>query len=367
MEISASIAQEIVLQMKIVLSQEINFMNSEAVIIASTNTSRIGDFHGGAKIVLKTRQPLIIENSHQFTGSKKGINMPITFEKEVIGVIGITGEKEHVMKNGEIIKKMTEILIKEDFLKDVTLQKRNQSRYIIEKLLSFSSLSSPYEDIQDIFNYDYSHSHISAVGQLEDASPFYYDRIYQLLDQEFLNTSRYKYTILNNQLFLFSQDSNVKAVKKTLESLAKKIGKIMAHHCYFGLGPVSQSEDEAKISFQRALEALNWNASFNKQPLLEYTDMDLGLLCSSLSNRIRRNYSQKILVGIPESEYLELKEVLLTYGENNKSLSRSAEQLFIHKNSFQYKLNKIQAYTGYDPKVLNDYVLLYLAFMLNQN
>lgn len=43
MEISSIIAQEIVMELKGVLSQEINFMNSDSLIIASTDTTRIGD------------------------------------------------------------------------------------------------------------------------------------------------------------------------------------------------------------------------------------------------------------------------------------------------------------------------------------
>ncbi|WP_440896097.1 CdaR family transcriptional regulator [Amphibacillus sp. Q70] len=364
LEISDSIAQEIVLQMKIVLAQEINFMNSEAIIIASTDPSRIGSFHGGAETAIKSKQPVVIEDDNQYTGSKKGINMPITFEKEVIGVIGITGEKEKVMKNGEIIKKMTEILIKEDFLKDFTLQKRNQSRYIIEKLLTFdySIMSS---DNNEIFNYNYTQPHISAVGQLENLTQVYYEEIYRILDQEFLVTPEYKYMILNKQLYLFVQNDNYESVKRSLELLTHKISRTIGQPYFWGMGPISQSEKEAKDSFQCALKALAWNVSYEKQPILEYNNMDIGLLCSCLSNSSRKTFSDKILTGIPDSDYNELKEVLFIYGETNKSLSKSAAKLFIHKNSFQYKLNKIYKYTGYDPKVLNDYVLLYLAFMLS--
>lgn len=49
----------------------------------------------------------------------------------------------------------------------------------------------------------------------------------------------------------------------------------------------------------------------------------------------------------------------------NKSINKSADKLYIHKNSFQYKLNKLTQYTGYDPKILNDYVCLYIAFLLD--
>lgn len=55
MEISQVLAQEIVTKMKKILSQEINFMNSKAIIIASTDPTRIGYFHGGLILYCVTK------------------------------------------------------------------------------------------------------------------------------------------------------------------------------------------------------------------------------------------------------------------------------------------------------------------------
>ncbi|API89803.1 hypothetical protein BKP56_11265 [Marinilactibacillus sp. 15R] len=79
MEISSDIAQEIVLQLKNVLSQEINFMNSKSIIIASTDKNRIDHYHSGAATVLATKKPLVIDDSKSYIGSKHGINMPIDY------------------------------------------------------------------------------------------------------------------------------------------------------------------------------------------------------------------------------------------------------------------------------------------------
>ena len=37
---------------------------------------------------------LVICEEEQYTGAKNGINLPIIIEDEIVGVVGITGEKE---------------------------------------------------------------------------------------------------------------------------------------------------------------------------------------------------------------------------------------------------------------------------------
>jgi len=96
MNFSSSLAQNITEELKEVVNQDINYFNSKAYIIASTNKDRIGDFHQGAKRVLETKKELIVEYDGEFLGSKKGINLPVYFNNDVVGVIGITGDKNEV-------------------------------------------------------------------------------------------------------------------------------------------------------------------------------------------------------------------------------------------------------------------------------
>ena len=41
------------------------------------------------------------------------------------------------------------------------------------------------------------------------------------------------------------------------------------------------------------------------------------------------------------------------------------EDLFVHKNTVQYRLNKLRDITGLDPRNVEDFIRLYLAFILN--
>ena len=51
--------------------------------------------------------------------------------------------------------------------------------------------------------------------------------------------------------------------------------------------------------------------------------------------------------------------LLRSYVENNRSIARTAEELFIHKNTVQTQLNRIYERTGYNPRDSKDLTLLY--------
>ena len=85
-------AQAIVEEIEPVIDESINIMDSDGIIVASTNVSRLGQYHGGAhRVVLERLPELTIEFDGQYPGSLKGVNFPIVVHDETIGVVGITG------------------------------------------------------------------------------------------------------------------------------------------------------------------------------------------------------------------------------------------------------------------------------------
>src|SRR5699024_3793992 len=123
LDISHQLAQDIVTEIKEVIHQDINYINKEGIIIASTVKKRIGYFHAGGKKVINTDEYLVVNFDGEYSGALKGINIPIYFKSEITGVIGITGDKKEVEKYGEIMKKMTELLIKDAYA--VNLKNKN--------------------------------------------------------------------------------------------------------------------------------------------------------------------------------------------------------------------------------------------------
>ena len=135
MNISKNLATNILQQLKNIINQDLNYINEDGTIIASTDPKRVGTFHAASVECIKREKTIIIENDNEYIGSKKGINMPIYFDESIIGVIGITGDKKEVSKFGEIIRLMTSILLKEAWIKDQDIRKGKIVKSFIERIV----------------------------------------------------------------------------------------------------------------------------------------------------------------------------------------------------------------------------------------
>ena len=67
------------------------------------------------------------------------------------------------------------------------------------------------------------------------------------------------------------------------------------------------------------------------------------------------NLTQEWDKVFPKSDKVDHKKVTF----HNRSIARTAEELFIHKNTVQTQLNRIYERTGYNPKDSKDLTLLY--------
>ncbi|TFG81702.1 MAG: hypothetical protein E4G74_03780, partial [Erysipelotrichales bacterium] len=146
MEISKQFAMEMVRELGSILNQNINFIDRNGIIIASTDTQRINSIHMGAKRIMDEGLPmLVIDSDEEYTGSKKGVNLPIIVDNQIQGIIGITGERNVVVKYGEIIKRFTEMYIRDNMSrKQHQLDEKMRSRFIENWLVSENATQDPY-------------------------------------------------------------------------------------------------------------------------------------------------------------------------------------------------------------------------------
>ena len=67
---------------------------------------------------------------------------------------------------------------------------------------------------------------------------------------------------------------------------------------------------------------------------------------------------------LSDKEIDDFQVVFDSYTRHNGSITHSADELFLHKNTLQNRLNKIARMTGYNPRDLSDYAVLSMAFKL---
>lgn len=106
-------ARQIVQRAMKIIPYSVNVMDEHGVIIASGEPSRLRQRHEGAILALKENRIVEIDSAtaNQLKGVRSGINLPISFHEQLIGVVGITGEPEEVRAYAELVKMAAELVI----------------------------------------------------------------------------------------------------------------------------------------------------------------------------------------------------------------------------------------------------------------
>lgn len=360
MEISSQLAQDIVDNIKEILDQEINYIRTDGIIIASTDINRISTYHEGARIVVETGKKLVIHEDHQWAGVRKGINFPVFLNKEIIGIIGITGDKNDVMKYGKILQKMTEILIKEAYIKDIQYQQKRNQKLLVEKILNYNGDSLEQGAIS---NYDSSIPRILISGKfVKSPSEENINKTYNLLNMLPLNEVIDLFLITDEEILLFYQwnDGQKNILYKQLETM-KECLNVQLH---WGIGTIANSFPSVQISCHNARIATIWGQRVTNCEISWYDELELGSLLSELPIEKGVFYYQKIFRQSTDEQIHSMITLLEAYEQYNGSIIKCADALFIHKNTLQYQLGKIKKDTGYDPRNLHDFTILKTAILL---
>jgi len=79
--LSPGIAEKIVKDVKKLIGEDIIIVNTEGIIIASTDQDRIGNFHQGALLAVEKKDRIIIleMDERKLIGVRAGINLPVFF------------------------------------------------------------------------------------------------------------------------------------------------------------------------------------------------------------------------------------------------------------------------------------------------
>lgn len=359
MDISQNLATNILYQMKDIINQDLNYINIDGTIIASTDPKRVGTFHAASLECIRKGKQVTIEYDNQYIGSKKGINMPIYFDESIIGVIGITGDKEEVSKFGEIIRLMTSILLKEAWIKDQNIRKREIIKAFIERIIL------KYE--HDFFPMsDFLFPYVVIVGNFENNNIFLIDdNIYNILKNNLSHNRHNFFTVSRNEIIILYNYKKNEKISTSIELLQKDLLEKTKLNFKFGIGTRSFDYEDLKISYKNAKEVLKMSSIFSvSRSVFSHDEMDLELLFMNLTKSSMSSFKEKVFKNLSQKNLEEFSTILSIYEEYNGSITKTAEKLFMHKNTLQYKLGKIKKLSGYDPRVLRDFTILSLAFKL---
>ncbi|MBS4534777.1 helix-turn-helix domain-containing protein [Clostridium sp. D2Q-14] len=356
--------------MKEFVEQDLIFMNPKGEIIASTDPSRLGSFHYGGKKVAKTEKDLIIHSDTEYKGAKKGINMPVRLNDTIIGVIGITGDSEEVKKYVKIIRRLTEILVKEGYTKDLENNEIEKDRMIMDTLIFNESKLEEnhiikYENLFSIKNHIPRIVIVATIAGHENKRLLNKEKVFRLF-RSLLKTEKTIISLSGNNIIMIVERAKKDQIKYMIDHIRSVVKQKTNLHLKFGIGNLQKELSNLRESYIKASDALKWSFLVTKKEVAYYDEMDLEILLNNIPSNYIYEYTNKILKGLTQSESNEYGKILELYEKHNGSIKRISEELFIHKNTLQYKINKLYKMTGYDMRKLRDFTVLRTAFILRK-
>ncbi|MCM1189428.1 MAG: helix-turn-helix domain-containing protein [bacterium] len=163
-----------------------------------------------------------------------------------------------------------------------------------------------------------------------------------------------------------SDTDAVKEIEKTAWSLEHYLQKEGIKDIRIAYGTVVQEIKEVSRSYKEAKMALDvGKIFFDERDIVAYSELGIGRLIYQLPIPLCKMFIREIFDGKSPDEFDE--ETLATiykFFENSLNVSETSRQLFIHRNTLVYRLDKLQKSTGLDLRVFEDAITFKIALMV---
>lgn len=132
------------------------------------------------------------------------------------------------------------------------------------------------------------------------------------------------------------------------------------------IGTVVQELKEVSKSYKEAKMALNVGKIFySERNINEYTTLGIGRLIYQLPVNLCKMFIEEIFGDhIPEELDEETLHTINKFFENNLNVSETSRQLFLHRNTLVYRIEKLQKSLGLDIRTFDDALTFKIALMV---
>lgn len=348
--ISQSMADSIVHEIGREIEANINFMDHTGRIIAAKDPTRIGMIHHGAKrIIEEGLEELTITPQMATQTTREGVNLAIRVMDEVVGVIGITGPAAIVKGYGNIVKRMTQILLEERINEaDVRLQRHIRYRFVEEWMKLSQAPGLEFQERGRHLGIDLTKPRraitIRIAGLAELSGTLKGQRKIDQIDDEIRSYVEreagavYLY-MPSHYLCLFLAASD-ESLARTCHVISGFIESKLGEKLYFGLDGTPEGSVICADLNDQALRALK-GAQETQAGILFYSQLKLETFLYDIPLKSMQHYLNTMFGPMAEPERRGILDLAECFFRQEGSIAHMAESLYLHPNTVQYRLKRI--------------------------
>ncbi len=154
-------------------------------------------------------------------------------------------------------------------------------------------------------------------------------------------------------------EQTAQVIVDMLNSEAMLVAKVAYGTIVGELKEVSKSYKEAKMALDVG------KIFYSERSIIAYNTLGIGRLIYQLPINLCRIFIKEIFGdSIPEELDDELLTTVQKFFDNNLNVSETSRQLFVHRNTLVYRLEKLHQSTGLDIRTFDDALTFKIALMV---
>lgn len=163
-----------------------------------------------------------------------------------------------------------------------------------------------------------------------------------------------------------SESDSAKEIDRAASGVAAFLEKENYRNVRIAYGTTIGEIKDVSRSYKEARMALDvGKIFFEERDVIAYSELGIGRLIYQLPIPLCKMFIKEIFDGKSPDDFDE--ETLTTinkFFENSLNVSETSRQLFIHRNTLVYRLDKLQKSTGLDLRVFEDAITFKIALMV---
>lgn len=370
--------QSIVDSIASLINHNVVICNRRGIIIAATNRSRLGVYYEDIERMLQNGDDMLIvtEESTDASDFLPGVNQPLLYRGNAVGSLGITGNPSEVKVFCKVVRSFVQQqLVELDKEKSKANQRQVLSSFVYSWIFREDDQDSAEFEMRArslginlqvprvmcVINGCLPASQSPIVDQKNQDMLLYVENYIESFDKQNI------VSMLGQNLVVLLNTPSTERAKALMTNLKGALQQQLDVDCAIGIGSTCRNQNEVKLCYESARLACNASRDTPNHEIFVFELFDLELIISTINRRhlqrvfnyVFRNYDDPVAID-------ESVSILQVYINSNRSIDQTAQILCLHKNTIQYRLNKVHELTGYNPRHAWDLTLLHTIVLIHK-
>ena len=378
--LDARLAQEIVARTMKIIDSNVNVMDARGRIVGSGDRERIGEMHEGALLALSQARVVDIDDAvaKHLHGVRPGINLPLRIDGDIVGVIGLTGDPQALRHYGELVCMTAEMMLEQARLLHMLAQDSRLREELVLNLIRSDELTPQLTEWAQRLGIDLNQPRVVAVIEVDSGQLGVDSAMSELQQLQTLLTTPVRDNLIAivslTEMVVLKPALNAHGRydqydhRRRVEQLMQRMNesghlrmRIALGNFFTGPGSIARSYRTAHTTMVVGKQRMPDVRSYF------YQDLMLPVLLDSLRGGWQANELARPLEKLKSMDSNGLlRRTLSAWFSNNVQPGATSRALFIHRNTLEYRLNRIAELTGLNIGHFDDRLLLYIALQLDE-